>query len=147
MKRSKGEEGALVARLISHFYFLISKKMSDFKRLERLAKSLIPRIPRDEDRQYTLEDARMMLTDLGLQMSPAVLRFLTEDDNKLDDFLMNVYQLEQKFRRKVITDFATLAPDLDPKVYVEDGKAGFSVTRKGKEIVFAEYDLPANKNE
>lgn len=116
--------------------------MSEFKRLSRLIKSAIPRFPRGKDRQYQLSDARMMITDLGMQMSPEALAFMTEDDNKLDDFLMNIYHLESDIRKKAITEFATIDLDLSPKVYEEDGKLGFSVLHKDEEIVFAEYDFP-----
>lgn len=113
--------------------------MSDFKRLERLVKALIPRLPRAEDRQYQLSDARHMINDLGLQMPPEVLAYLIERDAILDDFLMSVYGLERELRRKVVTDFGVIDEALDPKVYIEDGTVGFSVTHKGRELVFAEY--------
>jgi len=116
--------------------------MSEFKRLTRLIKAAIPRFPRSEDRQYQLSDAHMMITDLGMQMSPEALAFMTDDDNRLDDFLMNIYHLEADIRKKAVTEFATIHPDLSPKVYEEDGKIGFSVVHKKEEIVFAEYDFP-----
>lgn len=119
--------------------------MSELRRLERLAKSLIPRIPRGEDRQYTLEDARHMINELGLQMSPEALAFMTGDSNRLDDFLMNVYHLEEKVGKKVTTDSRSIDERYEPKVYEEDGTLAFSVTWRGKERVFAEYQVPATK--
>lgn len=116
--------------------------MSEFKRLTRLIKAAIPRFPRSADRQYKLSDARNMITDLGMQMSPEALEYMTSDDNRLDDFLMNIYHLEADIRKKAITEFATIDIELLPKVYEEEGKLGFSVTHKKKEIVFAEYDFP-----
>ena len=115
--------------------------MSEFKRLERIVKSLIPRIPRAEDRQYQLSDARHMINDLGLQMPPEVMAYLLERDTILDDFIMSIYALERELRRKVITDFDTIDEALDPKVYVEGNEVGFSVTHQGRELVFAEYRL------
>jgi hypothetical protein len=115
--------------------------MSEFKRLERLVKSLIPRIPRAENRQYQLSDARHMINDLGLQMPPEVMAYLLSRDAILDDFIMSIYALERELGRKVVTDFGVIDEALDPKVYVEDGEVGFSVTRKGRELIFAEYSL------
>lgn len=115
--------------------------MSDYKRLKRLLKSLIPRFPRDEDRQYSLADSRNMINDLGLQMSADTLAYLVGDDKILDDFLNNVYYLEDDIGRKVITDYATIDMKYNPRVYEESDLVGFSVTYRGEEIVFAEYDL------
>ncbi|MEM6804384.1 MAG: hypothetical protein AAF696_23495 [Bacteroidota bacterium] len=116
--------------------------MSEFKRLARLIKAAIPRMPLGEDRPYQLSDAHMMITDLGMQMSPEALAFMTGDDNRLDDFLMNIYHLENDIRKKAVTEFATIDPELLPKVYEEDGTIGFTVVHKNEEIVFAEYDFP-----
>lgn len=116
--------------------------MSEFKRLKRLAKSLIPRFPRDEDRQYSLDDARNMINDLGLSLSPEALGYVIHDDKILDDFVNGIHNLENKLRRKVVNEQALINPDLDPKAYEEDQTVGFTVTYKGEEIVFAEYDLP-----
>lgn len=115
--------------------------MSDYNRLKRVLKSLIPRFPRDEDRQYSLEDARNMINDVGLQMSAEILRKLVEDDKILDDFLSNIYFLESDIGRKVVSSYATIDMKYNPRVYVEDDLVGFSITYKGEEIVFAEYEL------
>lgn len=115
--------------------------MSDFKRIQRLAKSLIPRFPKNREKYWEHSDVRNMINDLGLQMSPEVLSKLVNNDQVLDDFISSIYQLERRINREVITEFATIDTDYDPKVYVEDGEVGFSITHKGKEIVFAEYKL------
>lgn len=113
----------------------------DYKRLRRMLKSLIPRFPRDEDRQYSLSDARNMINDLGLQMSATTLEKLVSNDSILDDFLTNIYFLEEDIGRKVITEYATIDMKYEPRVYEEPDLVGFSVFHKGQEIVFAEYDL------
>jgi hypothetical protein len=117
--------------------------MSEFKRLERLVKALIPRLPRAENRQYQLADARHMINDLGMHIPPEVLAYLLAQDAILDDFLMSIYALEKELRRKVVTEFATIDEALEPKVYVEEALIGFSVTHKARELVFAEYQLPS----
>lgn len=116
--------------------------MSDeFLRLKRVVKSIIPRFPKGRERQYNLGDARNMINELGMQMSPATLEALVSNDMILDDFLSSVYHLEYEIRRKVVTSFATIDADYNPRVYEEDNVVGFSVTHRGEELVFAEYDL------
>lgn len=115
--------------------------MSEYKRLKRVLKSLIPRFPKDEDRQYSLADARNMINDVGLQMSSEVLEKIVSKDKLLDDFLDDIYYLESDIGRKVVTDYATIDMKYNPRVYVEGDLVGFSITHKGEEIVFAEYEL------
>ncbi|MEZ4825776.1 MAG: hypothetical protein R3C61_05695 [Bacteroidia bacterium] len=119
--------------------------MSDFKRLARLSKSIIPRFERGNSRHFNHDDARMMINDLGMQMSPDVLKKLVSNPDVLEDFLNSIYQLEQKLHRKVVTEYATIDLEYDPKVYVEDGTVGFSITWKEKEVVFAEYRLASKE--
>ncbi|MEL6675891.1 MAG: hypothetical protein AAFR61_27030 [Bacteroidota bacterium] len=116
--------------------------MSEFKRLTRLLKSRIPRFPRKAEDNYSLSDARMIITDLGMQMSPEALQYLTNDDALLEDFLENIYHLEERVGRKVITEYATINTEFEPKVYEENGELGFSVIYGRKELVYAEYRLP-----
>lgn len=116
--------------------------MSELSRLERIAKSLIPRIPRGSKQQYKLEDARNMINDFGLGLTPEALEFLVSSDTHLDDFLMGVYHLENKIEKRVVTDFATISEKLNSKVYEADGKIIFTVEWRGKERVFVEYDYP-----
>lgn len=116
--------------------------MSDFARLQRLAKSLVPRFGRDRTRHYDHDDARNIINDLGLQIPPRVLAFLIGSDTILEDFVNSLYELEAHLRKSVVTEYATLDSAFMPQVYVEPHQVGFSITHKGKEIVFAEYELP-----
>lgn len=116
--------------------------MSELDRFKRLAKSLIPRFPRGDQRQYSLEDARMMINDLGLNIPPEVLDHLVNTDTILDDFINSIYNLENKLRKRIITDFATIDAKWNPNVYVENGKVAFTISTKKEELIFAEYDLP-----
>ncbi|MDX2250581.1 MAG: hypothetical protein SF052_27615 [Bacteroidia bacterium] len=115
--------------------------MSDFKRLARLTKSIVPRFERGRSRYLNHDDARMMINDLGMQMSPEVLKKLIFNAEILEDFINSVYQLEQKINKEVVTEYATIDIEYNPKVYVEGHTVGFSITYKDKEVVFAEYDL------
>ncbi|MEM9985063.1 MAG: hypothetical protein AAF804_08195 [Bacteroidota bacterium] len=115
--------------------------MSEFKRLERIIRSLIPRFPRNRDRYYSITDARNILNELGLHMSPEALAFMLAEDTRMDDFINAIYDLEARLGKKAVDESGNLDEGLDPKVYEEDGELGFSVTHRGKEYVFAEYEL------
>lgn len=117
--------------------------MSEFKRLERIVRSLIPRFPSNAKRNYSLADARHMINELGIQMPPNVLEYLVSDDAILDDFLSGIYDLETRLKRKVTDEYQSIDQGLDPKVYIEDGEVGFSITHKARELVFAEYRFAA----
>ena len=119
----------------------------DFKRLKRLVKSVIPRF-RGSDAGSTLklEDARLILTNLGLQMSPQTLDKLISNDETLDDFLMSIHELERDLQMKVLTSDYDIDPILSPKVYDLGTAVGFTVlNRQGEEMVFAEYTLSEDK--
>ncbi|GAB4416943.1 MAG: hypothetical protein OHK0039_26720 [Bacteroidia bacterium] len=111
----------------------------DFKRLQRMARSLVPRFPRNRDRYYSHADARNIINDLGMSIPPAVLADLVGDDEVLDDFINSLYELEQTLGKQVVTPYATLDEAWTPRVYVADGLVAFTITRKGKEMIFAEY--------
>ncbi|MCI4667878.1 MAG: hypothetical protein MRZ79_06930 [Bacteroidia bacterium] len=119
---------------------------SEYKRLKRVAKSLIPRFNKSPNRKhYQLNDAKHMLNELGMQMSPALLKYLTEDDRNLDEFIDGIYALEDELGVPVVNEFGSVRPDLSPQVYVvtEERVIGFSVVYGGEEIVFVEYTIPS----
>jgi len=116
----------------------------EYHRLRRIVKSLIPRFKRKEGRKnFQLNDAKHMLNELGMQMSPELLEYLTQDDRKLDEFIEGIYALEDDLGIPVIDDFGAIRTDLLPKVYVEKENklVGFSVTYAGEEVVFVEYPI------
>lgn len=115
--------------------------MSEFKRLKRLVKSIIPRFPDGDARQYTLGDARLMINDLAMDISPEALEALVENEQVLDDFIGSVYELEHEVRRRVVNDLGTIDEKYQPRAYEEDGTVGFSVIYRGEELIFAEYKL------
>lgn len=114
--------------------------MSAFQRFKRLAKSLIPRLPGAGERNYTLSDARMMITDLGYGIPQGTLARLTDSIEVLEDFLHSVYALEEKIGKPVMNEFAAIDPLYEPKAHSEGGKVAFTVRWKGEEWLFAEYD-------
>ncbi|MEM6764274.1 MAG: hypothetical protein AAF824_06995 [Bacteroidota bacterium] len=116
--------------------------MSNLDRLERIIKSRLPRFPKTIDYTYSIKDARNMINDLGLSLSPEALAYLTETETVLDDFLEGIYHVENKFRKRVASERAILKEEFSPQVYEEDSKATFTLTYRDKEYIFAEYELP-----
>lgn len=114
--------------------------MSDFTRLKRIAKSLVPRWPASGEKNYSFEDARLIINDLGMKLSPEMLASLLSRTETLDDFLGSIYELEHKLKRPVVTELATIDPVLEPDVHVEGSKVAFSVKWREERLVFAEYD-------
>ena len=115
--------------------------MSEFQRLERLVRSLIPRIPRDPARQYSLTDARNMINELGMQIPPEVMAYLLARDAILDDFINSLYDLEARLNRKVVDQHGVIDPSLQPQARVEAGQVAFTIVHRGQEKVFTEYSF------
>ncbi len=115
--------------------------MSDLQRLKRIVKSLIPRIPRKSELRYDYGDARLMINDLALDLSPQTLSYLVNNDMVLEDFINSIYDLEHQLRRQVTTRMNTIDPELLPKVYEESNSVTFTVKFDGDEWIFAEYTI------
>ena len=116
--------------------------MSELYRLKRIVKSLIPRTPRQAERRYSYGDARLMINDLALDLSPETLEYLVETDTVLEDFVLSVYELEYMLGRKATTEISVFDPGLSPKAYDESPRVVFTVQYEGQEWVFAEYQIP-----
>ncbi len=116
--------------------------MSELYRIKRIVKSLIPRTPRDSERRYSYADARLMINDLGMDLSPEVLAYLVDTDTVLEDFVGSVYELEYMLKRRATTEITTLDPELVPKAYDEPPRVVFTIQHDGEEWVFAEYTIP-----
>lgn len=120
--------------------------MSDFSRLNRLMKSLIPNFGKKRERYYSFDEARMMIADLGMAIPPEMLQKLLETEALLDEFLNSLYQLEDEIGKgSIVTDFSVIDAAYQPTVHVEENKIAFSVTYKKlfqtQQLVFVEYTL------
>lgn len=119
--------------------------MSELSRLKRIAQALIPNFRKQRDRYYTFEDAKMIISELGIAIPPDLFAKIVDDDRILDDFLNKIYQLEDEIGKKdVIMEESVINPIYAPKVYVEENKVTFTV-RYGfltkEEVIFAEYSF------
>ena len=115
--------------------------MSEYKRFKRIIKSVIPRFPQGGERNYSHDDAKMIINDLGLAIPPKVLAKMLESNTLLEDFINHLYHLEADIRKRVVNEFSVIDPKFEPKVHNEDGMLGFTVRHKGEEIVFVEYRI------
>ncbi len=116
--------------------------MSELHRLKRIAKSLIPHTPRESEKRYNYSDAKMMINDLALTISPNTLSYLVDSDMVLDDFIHSIYELEHTLHQKATNDLKVIDPELYPRAYEEHHRVVFTVTYDGEEWVFAEYNIP-----
>lgn len=96
---------------------------------------------KDIDQYYEAEDARMMINELGMQIPPKVLKALLNSDVAMEEFINGVYLVEDEIRKSIVTDRSIIDPTFEPKVYLEDGRIGFTITHRGEEIIFAEFKL------
>lgn len=118
--------------------------MSTFNRLERIVKSWVGKARRNV--YYDFDDARAILNELGLQMSPEALAHMTSSDLIMQEFLDCVYAAEDVIGRDLIQHNKEINPLYEPKVYEEDGWIIFTITRRTKELVYGEFPMPGAKS-
>jgi hypothetical protein len=116
--------------------------MSDFKRLQRIAKSMIPRFSFKPQSEYSMEDAHDMINDLGIQIPPKVLKLLLSKDEILDDFVEGVVALRREIKRDVLDEFGLIDAELEPQVLIDGQTVTFCIQHKKEFLIFAEYTLP-----
>jgi hypothetical protein len=119
--------------------------MSELFRLKRIVSSWIGGVRHRKKRRissYEHDDARMILNDLGLQMTPEALAFVADDRFRREDFLMQLYAAEEELGIDLIKDNIMLDPALSPTVYEREGKLAFTAAIRGEEYIVAEFDYP-----
>jgi hypothetical protein len=116
--------------------------MSEFSRLKRAVTSWISGMRISKKRRlatYQDDDALLILTDLGLLMSPEALVYVSNNSTRREDFLMQLYAAEEDLRIDIIRDNVMIDPALEPKVYEVEGKIGFTIMHKKEEYLVAEF--------
>lgn len=119
--------------------------MSELKRLKRVFDSWLGQARKRKKRRlgtYDQDDARMIITELAMQMSPEATVYMTDDSTRREDFLMQIYAAEDELDVDLILDNHQIDPRWDPKVYEEDGKIVFAATVGKDEYVIAEFAFP-----
>lgn len=116
--------------------------MSEFSRLKRIVGSWIGAARIRKKRRaatYNDDNALMILTDLGMQMTPEGLVYVSNNSLRREDFLMQLYAAEEDLNVDIIKDNVMIDPALHPRVYEVEGKIGFTVIVKGEEYLVAEF--------
>ena len=120
--------------------------MSEFYRIKRIVNSWLgSRNKRRRSATYEKDDPRMILNDLGLQMSPEALAFVADDSFRREDMLMQIYAAEEELDVDLVLDNVRFDPIWDPKVYVGDQKFAITVVVRREEVVVVEFDYPDAK--
>lgn len=84
------------------------------------------------------EQARMLLTSVGLQMSAEAYAKLTNSQAHLDDFLAQLYAAEAETGTTLYNDLYEIDPALSPKVMEGEGKVVITIEWKGQRMILAE---------
>ena len=112
--------------------------MSVRNRLKRVVKSWTGVLSRNEI-YYSYDDARMILTELGMDMSPEAFAYLTGSQEIMDEFLGQVSAVEKKLGINIILDNSRIDPELSPQVYEIDGEIIITILDKGVESILVEF--------
>ena len=115
--------------------------MSIKARLHRIARSWQGRLS-GKDLHYTQDDAFLILTNLGLQMSPETLAYLTGSAEQLEEFMEALHLTEKEIGQEIVEEGNQITAEFDPKVYEVDGEAIFTIRYKEAETIIAEIRLP-----
>lgn len=110
--------------------------MGTLDRLERIARSWTGRLKRD--RYYDQPDIFMILTDLGMQMKPETLAWVSHNATAMEEVAQGLYAAEDKLGITIVNDEKVIDAKFEPRVVEEDGKFAITITHKGKEYVVVE---------
>ncbi len=113
--------------------------MSEFKRLQRLLKSLIPSFSNRSSSNYQYEDATLMINDLSYTIQPEKLEYLLSRNEALYEFIQGVEKIEIRTGKSLINDVGTIDSSFQPQGHEEGDRVWFTITYKGKERTIASY--------
>ncbi len=122
--------------------------MANIDRLKRVVGSWVGSFrKRRRPGVYEQDDPRMIINNLGLQLSPEALSFIVDSQFHREDMLMQIYAAEEELDCDLVVDNTRLDPARSPKVYEEKDQIAITVTVKGEEIVVVHFsrkkeDLP-----
>lgn len=116
--------------------------MSDLQRLKRVFGSWVGKLRHRKKRRssiYEDDDSLLILTDLGMQMSPEALEYVSGNSTRREDFLQQLYMSEDELDIDLIQDNVRLDPKWKPNVREEGKRIAFTVVVRGEEMIVAEY--------
>ena len=114
--------------------------MSNIDRLKRVVKAWYAGLrKRRRTAVYEKDDPRMIINDLGLQMSPEALSFIADSSFHREDMLVQIYAAEEELDRDLVLDNIRLDPAYSPKVYETEDRIAVTMIVKGEEVVIFEF--------
>lgn len=113
--------------------------MSNLSRLKRIVRSWTGAWKKRRQDDYTLDDPNIIITELGLQLSPEGLRFMLDNEARRDSFLQAVYELEEDFDMDIIVESRMIDPELNPRAYEEEDLIFFTIELDNEEVLLAEF--------
>ena len=115
--------------------------MSEIERLKRIARSWWGGVRKKRrPAAYEQDDPRMIINDLGLQLSPAALASIADNSFRREDMLVQLYNAEETLNIDLIRDNTQIDPRHNPKVYEHEGHIVITATVDGEEVVIVEFE-------
>ena len=115
--------------------------MSDLYRIKRIARSWWGGVRKKQrPATYEQDDPRMIINDLGLQMSPEALEGIADNSFRREDMLVQLYNAEEELGIDLIKDNTAIDPKWNPKVYEQDDRVAITIVVKKEEVVIVEFD-------
>jgi hypothetical protein len=116
--------------------------MSELHRLKRVFGSWIGKLRHRKLRRtsvYEFDDALLILTDLGMLMSPEALEYVSGNSTRREDFLQQIYMSEDELGIDLIQDNVRIDPQWNPLVREEGNKIAITIIHRGEELIVAEW--------
>lgn len=114
--------------------------MSNIERLKRVVTSWVGGLRKKRRSSvYEQDDPRMIINDLGLQLSPEALSFIADSSFHREDMLMQIYAAEEELDRDLVVDNVRLDPVYSPKVYESFDRIAVTMIINGDEVVVFEF--------
>ena len=114
--------------------------MSEIDRLKRIVRSWWGgRHKSRRSAAYEQDDPRMIINDLGLQLSPEGLASIADSSFRREDMLVQIYNAEEELGIDLIEDNVRIDPRWEPRVYELDGHIAITATVKDEEVVVIEF--------
>lgn len=114
--------------------------MSNIDRLKRVVTTWVGSMrKRRRPAVYEQDDPRMIINDLGLQLSQEALSLIADNNFYREDMLVQIYAAEEELDRDLVVDNIQLDPQYSPKVYEDENRITVSILIEGEEVVIIEF--------
>lgn len=114
--------------------------MSELRKLKRLVNSWMGSMRKARrEAEYKEDDPRMIINELGLQLSPEGLKFIADDSFRREDMLMQIYAAEEELDVDLVKANVMLDPIWEPKVYEEKNRIAITVVVDRDEVIIIEF--------